>query len=162
MQKASKYLIFPIALGAILVDQVSKAIIRSKLIELESIPVIPDVFHLTHTENTGAAFSLFSGQIEALTLVSVIATFLIIAFVLLDKSDFSLFQVVMWGLLLGGTDGNLIDRLFFGSVTDFLDFTIIDFPVFNFADVFIDVGAAGIIILSFIQAKNDRSKKNTN
>lgn len=158
----NKLFIFIIAIIAVIIDQVTKAIVRSKLYLNESIPVIPDVLHITYTENTGAAFSMFSGQVQTLTIISIIATIIIIAFCVLEKNKFSLIQIICWGLLLGGTDGNLIDRLFRSSVTDFIDFTIINFPVFNFADIFIDVGAFIIIVHSIFYLKDDKSKQQSN
>ena len=154
----NKRFIFIIAIIAVIIDQVTKTIIRSKLHLNESIPVIPSILHITYTENTGAAFSIFSGQVQTLTIISIIATIIIIAFCVLEKNKFSLIQIICWGLLLGGTDGNLIDRLFRSSVTDFIDFTIINFPVFNFADIFIDVGAFLIIVHSIFFLKDDKSK----
>src|SRR3989339_714753 len=152
----NKRFIFIIAIIAVIIDQVTKTIIRSKLHLNESIPVIPSILHITYTENTGAAFSIFSGQVQTLTIISIIATIIIIAFCVLEKNKFSLIQIICWGLLLGGTDGNLIDRLFRSSVTDFIDFTIINFPVFNFADIFIDVGAFLIIVHSIFFLKDDK------
>lgn len=162
MMNQKKHFIFIIAIIAIIVDQVSKVIIRANLHLNESIPIIPGIFNITYTENTGAAFSMLSGQVQILTIVSIVATIIIIAFCLLDKNKFSLIQLFAWGLLLGGTNGNLIDRLFRSSVTDFIDFTIINFPVFNFADIFIDVGAFIIIVHSIFFLKDDKSKQQSN
>jgi signal peptidase II len=66
----------------------------------------------------------------------------------MNKSEFQLSSILGWGLLLGGTVGNLIDRLFASRVTDFIDFTLINFPVFNIADISINIGAFIIILLS--------------
>lgn len=162
MSKPDKYLILPIAIIAIIIDQLSKVIVRINLTEYETINFIPGLINFTHTENTGAAFSLFSGQVEILTAISIIATIIIIVYLLLDRSQLNLIQLAGWGLLLGGTNGNLIDRLFFGSVTDFIDLAFIHFPIFNFADIFIDIGAVIIIIYSFVQVKNEKSITKSN
>lgn len=155
-QVYNKYLIFPAALGIVLIDQVSKIIVRSNLMINERFVLIPDIFNLTHAENTGAAFSLFSGQVEVLTLISILAIVVMVVYCVLEHNQLNILQLLGWGFLLGGTIGNLIDRLFLGSVTDFFDFTLINFPVFNFADVFIDTGAFIIILLSlFCNKKAD-------
>ena len=79
-----------------------------------------------------------------------------------EKNKFSIIQLAGWGMVLGGTIGNLIDRLFRNSVTDFIDFTMINFPVFNFADIFIDTGAFIIIFHSLFLLKYDKQRTKTN
>jgi signal peptidase II len=161
--RQQKYQIYTIAIIALLIDQFTKIIVREGLDVYESIKLINGVFHLTHTENTGAAFSLFTGQVQILSLISLIAIVVISWWVLSRKEPFDRLEIIAWGVLLGGTTGNMIDRILSGSVTDFFDFTLINFPVFNFADVFIDTGAALIIIHAFLSYKNDQhSTKNNN
>lgn len=129
---------------------------------MEAVKFIPGFLNLTHTENTGAAFSLFSGQVQILAIVSIIASIIIIYYYLKNISNYTLTTIIAWGLLLGGTGGNLIDRLFLGSVTDFFEFAFIDFPVFNFADIFIDTGAFLIILFSFLNVKNEKNSARSN
>lgn len=155
--KYSRYWVFLVAITAVVLDQISKIIVRDNLQLYEKIPLIKGLFNITHTENTGAAFSLFADNVEILTVISILATVVITAYVLLNKINFTLIEIIAWGFLLGGTNGNLIDRLFRHKVTDFLDFELINFPIFNFADMFIDIGAFLIILLCFIGPKNDKS-----
>lgn len=125
------------------IDQVTKAIVRASLTLNDSIPVIDGVFWLTRVRNTGAAFGVLRGQQWLLITV---------AFVVLGVIAWTVVRVrpgswlVRTGLALvaGGTVGNLIDRLVLGGVTDFFDLGW--FPVFNVADIALDVGVALIVV----------------
>lgn len=154
-----KILILPLVIIIVLIDQLSKIILRNYISLGESIPILKNIFELTHTENTGAAFSLFSGQVQILTMISIVATIIIITYLYLEKTPLSKLQLLGWAFLLGGTNGNLIDRLFIGSVTDFFNVIIINFPIFNLADVFIDIGAMIIIFTSFFSTTNAKSEQ---
>ena len=138
----------------IFVDQISKFFIRSALGELpqQSFPIIKNFFHFTLVENKGTAFGLFRNQSFFFVLIS-FAAIILISYFLFFKKERNNHSRIPFCLILGGAAGNLIDRLIFGFVIDFLDFRI--WPVFNFADSFICVGA-GLIIISNI--KNQISK----
>ena len=128
-------------------DQLSKFWIRSNLAIGESVFEV-GFFRLVHVYNTGAAFGLFQGQSFLLTiiaLVSVIAL-LLYAFFFHHKFPFlgSRLGKLALGLVLGGAVGNLIDRIYLGHVTDFIDFDF--WPAFNIADSAIVVG---VIILAY-------------
>ncbi|MBQ5825488.1 MAG: signal peptidase II [Clostridia bacterium] len=121
-------------------DQLIKyAVLNSSLTQGEVISVIADFIQLRYVENTGAAFSLFEGKTEILTvfsaLVMVVGIYLIFARKI--KSKVMLVSVV---LIMGGGLGNLIDRVVYHFVVDYIEVLFIDFPVFNFADSFITVG----------------------
>ena len=125
-------------------DQVTKYMITQKVPEGSSIEVIKRVLSITHIRNTGAAFGLFQGYTGVLTVISIIAIFLII--ILKSILNFnSAFYNVCLGFVLGGALGNLIDRFLVGEVTDFINVKFI--PVFNVADSFIFTGFSLIIIL---------------
>ena len=107
----------------------------------ETIPIIPNVFHLTYIENPGAAFGMMAHQ----TGFFIITTFLVIGITLffyrkIVKSTLMQLEI---GLIIGGSLGNLADRIRIGQVVDFLDFRI--WPVFNFADTAIVIGV-GLLI----------------
>lgn len=158
MSGSNKFHVFAIAALAVIIDQLSKILIRVYLPEGDYIPVIENFLQITHTENTGAAFSLFSGQIGILTVISIIAVIIISYLIIQYQNEFKTWDKIAWGLFLGGTAGNLIDRLMFSKVTDFIDFIVINFPVFNIADICIDTGAVLIVIISLFGAKKKNNE----
>ncbi len=115
-------------------------------------------FRIIHTHNTGAAFGLFQGQSFALTIVALVGVAALLAYALFFYRHFPLLDnrlsKVALGLVLGGTAGNLIDRLRFGYVTDFIDVGI--WPTFNIADSAIVVG---VIILAYSLCSLARAEK---
>lgn len=125
-------------------DQIVKGLVRSRMFEGESIPLVDGVFHLTYVRNVGAAFGLLPGRQSLFMLTTTVVLFVIAAY--WRRSRPTAWPVVIGlGLVTGGAIGNLIDRAFLGRVTDFLDFTLIDFPVFNVADSAIIVGVGMLI-----------------
>jgi len=133
-----------IALATLGLDQFVKTLVRSGIAVGASIPLVGDVFHLTHVRNMGAAFGLFPGRQPVFILTTTVVLFVIAAY--WRRSHPNAWPIVVaLGLVTGGSIGNAIDRLWLGAVTDFLDFTLIDFPVFNVADSAIVVGVAILI-----------------
>ena len=152
--------VFLIAIICTLVDQVIKLIITNSLDFGDSIQIIPSLFSLTLLQNTGAAFSIFSSGTIVLILVSLVALNLIYWFLIKDK-DLNKLETIVYGVLIGGILGNLIDRVFYGYVIDYLDFNILgfNFPVFNFADICIVVTIILIIIFTLKGEKDARKSK---
>jgi signal peptidase II len=146
-----------IALLVVIFDQLTKFWIRTNLPFGDSIPP-SGFFRLTHAQNTGAAFSLFYGKVSILSAISIIGVIIILVYVFVLYRHFSSLDTrlnkVALGLILGGTIGNLIDRLYFKSVTDFID--IGPWPVFNLADSSVVVG---VIIFAFSILITYRSDK---
>lgn len=130
------------------IDQFSKYIIRQKMSLAESIPIIKSVFHITYVENRGIAFGLFP---QGSSLFIVISLIIILGIIFFERKKVikSLKERFCLGLILGGALGNLIDRLRFGFVIDFLDFRI--WPVFNLADSGVCIG--GILMVFFLLRK---------
>ena len=140
-----KYLIiFSTALFIALLDQLTKILIRKIFHLNESLPVIKNIFHITYVTNTGSAFGLFKGFNLFFVLFSIIVIIAIFYYFRKIKEKEKPLQFAV-GLLLGGTIGNLIDRLSLGFVVDFLDFRI--WPVFNIADSAVTVSVIILIIL---------------
>lgn len=137
MQKASIRWFYLSALFTLALDQMTKAIVRGWLPLYESVPLISGMFHLTHIQNTGAAFGLFPDATLFFILIAIIACGLFLW--LGHKGVYPKGMGIAFGLMLGGALGNLIDRLRYGAVTDFLDLRV--WPVFNFADTALTVGA---------------------
>lgn len=118
-------------------DQLTKLAIRGWLAPIQSLPVIPSILHLTYVQNTGAAFGLFQGHTVTFILLSAaVAAWIILELVRKRHRRWSI-ELAM-ALILGGAIGNLVDRLVFGYVIDFIDVRV--WPVFNVADSSITIG----------------------
>jgi signal peptidase II len=144
-----------IALAIVLTDQVTKALVVRTMRLGQSIPVVPGFFDLTFVLNPGAAFSLFATLPERIRVpffivVSVAAIVLIAVYRARHLRGHRLATVSL-GLILGGAVGNLIDRVRFGVVVDFLDVHVYQYhwPVFNVADSAISVGV-GLLLLDML------------
>lgn len=120
-----------------------------------TIPIIEDVFHLTYVENRGAAFGMLQGQ-KWLFVVLTVAMVIAFCVYLFWKKPGWLPGISM-GMVIGGAIGNLIDRVMLGYVVDLFDFRLINFAVFNVADVFIVVGM--ILLAWWILFLMDKEKK---
>lgn len=144
-----------IAVSVIVVDQLSKLWIRTHLTLYQSVPP-SGLFRLTYAQNTGAAFSVFYGKAGILTVVSIIGIILLLAYAFVIYRRFpyldTLINKISLALILGGTAGNLIDRLHLGHVTDFID--VGPWPVFNVADSSIVAGVV-IFALSILLSERD-------
>lgn len=142
--KYNKYLtIFSTALIIILIDQITKLLIKINFQLNESVPFIKNVFHLTYLHNYGAGFGVLQQQTYILIFISLFVIGIIFYYFDRIKDKEILLQIVI-GFILGGTIGNLIDRISYSYVIDFLDFQI--WPVFNFADSFVTIGVIYLII----------------
>ena len=97
------------------------------------------LFRLDFVKNYGAAFNIFSGSRIFLSLISIIFSILLI-YLILNKNNLNLFALLSYSFILGGTIGNGIDRILKGYVIDFINLNIINFPVFNIADISINIG----------------------
>ncbi|MFH1981052.1 MAG: signal peptidase II [Pseudomonadota bacterium] len=135
-----------IASAVIVLDQVTKAMVLSQLPLYHSVPVLPGFFNLTHVQNPGGAFGFLAGQSPALRAVvflaaSAMAALLVLYFYMTTPPTHR-FLAVGFALIFSGAIGNLIDRVRFGVVVDFLDFFVgkAHWPAFNVADSAITVG----------------------
>ena len=138
-----------VAIFGIVIDQITKYAVVKEFVTIgNTLPLWQDVFHFTYVINTGAAFSFFRGQVEILRWISLIVSLLLIAFVWFSPR-LTLLEQLGYGFILSGAVGNGIDRFLFGYVVDFLDFRLINFPIFNLADVFINIGVLLLLITSF-------------
>ena len=129
----------------LILDQISKYLISINVSEGTIMEVIPKFLYFANIKNTGAAFGMFQSHTKVLTIISLVAIFLIIILKVMLNLEF-LFYNISLGFILGGALGNLVDRYFIGEVTDFISFTFFP-PVFNVADSFIVIGFILIIIL---------------
>lgn len=137
----------------VLIDQIIKYGIRHTMYLQESKVIFPNFFSITYTRNNGAAWSILSGNRIFLILVAFFCLFFLYEYCLKEKY-FSSYETIFYSLLIGGIMGNLIDRIFFGYVIDYLDFTIFSyaFPIFNFADMCIVIGV-GLLIFEILRGE---------
>lgn len=130
-------------------DQFLKWIICKQLSPNESRPILRGIFHITYVRNPGIVFGLHAGESIAFTILRIVVSLGLIIFTLvyaLGKPYFPWKWGWVLGLIIAGVTGNLVDRLRWGYVVDFIDFRI--WPVFNLADLTVLVAA--IIFLSEI------------
>ena len=148
-----------IAIVGIIFDQVTKYLVVQNFAALgDTLPLWNNVFHFTYVINTGAAFSFFRGQVEILRWISLIVSLFLIIFIWYTPR-LTLLEQLGYGLILSGAIGNGIDRFLFGYVVDFLDFRLINFPVFNLADVAINIGVLLLLIAAFTTPPKPKKKK---
>jgi len=110
------------------------------------------LFKLDYVKNYGAAFNIFSGSRIFLSLISILFSIILI-YLIFRKNTLNIFDLYSYSFILGGTIGNGIDRIYKGFVVDFINLNIINFPVFNIADISINIG---FIFLLYNIFKNNR------
>lgn len=145
-----------------LIDQIAKIIATNFLVG-NSIPIINNIFYLTYVENKGALWGILSGNRYILIILSILAIYGIIKYFLLDE-NIKKIELISYSLMLGGVIGNLIDRLFYGYVVDFLDFRWLsyNYPVFNIADSSIVIGVILLLIHMIYNSLSIRSERENN
>lgn len=140
-----------LAVAVLVLDQATKAVIRANLDPRERIDVVPG-FQISRVANEGIAFGLFPGR-QAMVAVLTVVALCAIAVALAGLVGRNATVAAGAGLLVGGSVGNLIDRLTLGAVVDFIDFA--RWPAFNVADCGITVGAALIVVGLMQDAEGD-------
>ena len=152
--------IFGLIIIIVALDQWSKWAIKTSFQLYESKPVIQDVFHFTYVTNDGMAFGLsFPGGKHILLVMTILLTGFIVGFLWKEKDGHPLVKYGL-ALILSGAIGNLIDRLFYGKVVDFLDVMVGNFHwyIFNVADSAVTVGMVLFIIHSFLIEESSEEK----
>ncbi len=148
--------------GVIGLDQLTKWLAVVCLQGQASFPLWKGVLHFTYVENTGMAFGMLKDHRWVFMVFSTIAIVALSVYLFRFRPEGKWMQISM-AMIIGGGIGNMIDRIFLGYVVDFIDFTLINFAVFNVADSFVCVGA-GIMILCLVldlikEIKAERAKK---
>ena len=141
-------------------DQFSKILIRINMSLYESIPVITNFFNLTYVTNDGMAFGInFPFGIYIFSTISLIFTIFLFWYLWTIKDSGIVIRTGV-ALIIAGAIGNLIDRIFLGSVVDFLDFMVGSYHwyVFNFADSYVTVGMGFILYDSFFLEPKKENK----
>ena len=135
-----------IAIFILIIDQIVKISIDSFLRISELITVIPNFFHITKVYNDGAAWSIFDGSVAFLIIVAIVALIFLVSYQKIFQEN--LRNILAFALIYGGLLGNLVDRIVYGYVIDYIKllFGNFSFPVFNLADMAI---VSGFILLIY-------------
>ena len=146
----TKLYFLSLSIFIVLIDQFTKYLIS----ENNNLFINNDflLFKLDYVKNYGAAFNIFSGSRIFLSLISIIFSILLI-YLIFRKNTLNTFDLYSYSFILGGTIGNGLDRVYRGFVVDFINLNIINFPVFNIADISINIG---FIFLLYNIFKNNR------
>ena len=153
-----KIYIIPILCIGLLVafDQITKFIVRTSFALYESHPLIKNVFHLTYIQNTGIAWGMFkNGRI--IFLILTVLVLLVCAGIYAKIPENRRFTPIRVCLvfLVSGAIGNMIDRISLHYVVDFFDFRLINFPIFNVADIYVTLSAIALIIVVLFYYKEE-------
>ncbi len=157
-EKNIKIMLIPIIIIALLtsLDQFTKFIIKSKFMLYESKEVVKNVFAITYIQNKGAAWGVMQGKrifFLILTVFVILGCFWILYNIIDNRKYIMLTTCVIF--LISGAVGNMIDRFKLGYVVDFFDFKLIDFPVFNVADIYVTVSMFLILFLMIFKYKEE-------
>ena len=155
LKKAGIGIIFTIVL--VLLDQLTKKLAVAKLMGKEPFVIIDGVFELSYLENKGAAFGLFQGAKTYFVIFTIVALLAIIFIYLVKIPSTKRFLPlnIIAILFFAGAIGNFIDRICYSYVIDFFYFKLIDFPIFNVADIYVTVATALMIILILFYYKDE-------
>ena len=157
-------LIILISLFVLGIDILTKQLVLNTMIEYQSIPIINNFFSITFAKNTGGAFSFLEGRVPLIIIMTSIVIIFIIKYI--KNNHINKLETICYSLVIGGAIGNLIDRIIYGYVIDFLDFNLLgyNFPIFNLADTAIVIGIILLIIFSTIESRNQNeiSKRSKN
>ena len=131
----------------ILLDFIIKIIVKTFMNLYSSITIIPNFFSITYVRNTGAAFSIMENSRILFIIIGLLSIYLIWRYLIKDKK-LNNFYITSYSMLIGGIIGNMIDRIIYGYVIDYLSFNIFgySFPIFNLADSFIVVSIIMLLL----------------
>jgi signal peptidase II len=153
--KPLPFLTIAVATVALASDQLVKQWIITHRSLGESLPLLPGVVQLTYVQNPGAAFSLLAKHPHWLLGISVTLLVGFVWFSIKNENARPLHRTAL-GLIVGGAVGNLLDRLLYGQVIDYIDVIVVHYPIFNLADSFICVGV--VIMLAIYWADGQQTQ----
>ncbi|MDY3971949.1 MAG: signal peptidase II [Clostridia bacterium] len=148
-----------ISILIIIADQLVKYFVASGMSVGDTAFSVLNLFDITYVQNQGAAFSILSGKLSVLSLISVVFCVGVIVYWIKKKPTHPLLCTAIT-MMFAGAFGNAIDRIFRGFVVDYIQTTFITFPVFNIADIGITVGAALLVLYVILFDKEDKNAKN--
>jgi signal peptidase II len=138
------------------VDQFTKILARGLLMGKEDKILIPGVLQLHYLENQGAAFSLLNGRMLFFYIITPILCVIIAVLYKKLPAERRFIPIgIILASLMAGAVGNYIDRILYHKVTDFIYFSLIDFPVFNVADIYVTLAVFALILLVFFYYKDE-------
>lgn len=149
------FIVLGLSLLIVIIDYVLKILVINNLKPISSVDVIPGLFSLKYVENKGAAFGMLSNARWIFILFTILVIVFLIVFLFLKKPASKLFNLSLI-LIIGGGLGNLIDRIFYGYVVDYLSISFFP-PVCNFADYCVTIGA--VILVIYLLFISDYMKK---
>lgn len=143
--------IFALACILVIIDQVSKYYVVENMFLGQQIEVVSNFFYFTSHRNRGAAWGILQDSRLFFIVTTTIILLAILVYLLKNRSTLTFVDKVIFSLIIGGAVGNFIDRIRTGEVVDFFDFKLLfyDFPIFNFADIFICVGVGILLIKTY-------------
>ncbi len=153
------YIVLGLSCLVALADYIIKIFVINNLKPISSLVVIPGLFSLTYVENRGAAFGMLSDARWVFILFTIVVIVLMVYFLFTKRIESKLFNISAI-LIIGGGIGNLIDRIFYGYVVDYLSISFFP-PVCNFADYCITIGA-GLMVIYLMFFSDFMSKKDNN
>ncbi len=155
----AKILCFGLMVFAVVADQITKLIVLEHMTLGEEIPLWRGVFHWKYIQNRGAAFGMLADRREVFLVLSTVAIIALLVYLFRTRTT-RFWWLSSIGMIVGGGIGNMIDRIAYGYVVDFMYVKLINFAVFNVADCFVTVGA-GILFFLMIRdiIKEERAEK---
>ena len=144
----------------LLVDLVSKVVIRRYFLLEKSTKLINNFLYITYVKNTGAAWSMFSSKSVLVLIISSFIILGIILYVYKNKPRNKL-EKLSYSLIIGGALGNLVNRIMYGYVIDFIDVKIFkyDYPIFNLADSFIVIGVILLVVYTWRYENGSKGRR---
>lgn len=151
-----KKLILSLSIVVIIIDLWSKAFVANSMVLGESITVIPNFFWIHYVVNEGVGWSMFSGYPQVFALIGIVVAVVLVYYYFKVESKLEMIAIA---LIIGGTLGNVYDRLVLGHVRDMLSFNIFGymFPVFNVADMALTCGV-GLLIIQYVFVEREYGK----
>lgn len=151
--------IFIFSILFFVVDQISKLVLNNVLVLGKSYTIINNFLYITKVYNEGVSFSMFSGH--RLLIIFVSLMIMIFLYFYMQKFKENTKNMIAFSMVFGGLFGNLLDRVIYGYVIDFIDFYIIgyNYPTFNLADKFIFIGVAILLYSIFLGEDNENSSR---
>lgn len=150
-----------IVVALVALDQIFKVLATRILPDIVPVAVVPHFIGFNYIHNYGAGFSILSGKVDFLIVITAVALLAIAVGIFAKKFDNNIDEF-SFVLILAGGIGNLIDRVVNGYVVDYLEFLFMEFPVFNFADILICTGVGLFVLNTIVTEFFSKNKKGEN